>query len=124
MSLNGSAIHIGIMNGCQKGRTYLSNVGYQSSSTYLTLPDTLRASFPLGGQTKNVKQALPSEFHDFISQFVEEFEEVDTSVWPIHQRWRVINACLAGDLLALSEVSDGYRLEVLDVPEVEPVHVA
>ena len=108
----GSAGHIGIMNGCQKGRNYLSNVGYQSSRTYLALPDILRLSFRLGEQAVNVKQAPASEFHAFISEFVEEFEEVDTSIWPIHQRWRVINACLAGGILTLSEVADGYLLEV------------
>lgn len=123
MYLTGNAGHISITSAYRKGENYLSNVGYQSSRTYLALPDILRLSFPLNERKINVKQALASEFHEFISQFVEEFEEVDTSVWPIHQRWRVINACLAGGILTLSEVENGYQLEVPmeenELPEVQ-----
>ena len=124
MSRSGNDGHIGITNGCLKGENFLSNAGYQSSRTYLALPDILRLSFRLGEQTLNVKQAPASEFHAFISEFVEAFEDVDTSIWPIHQRWRVINACLAGGIFALSEVADGYLLEVPEgesfLPELQP----
>lgn len=102
----------------------MSNAGYQSSPAYLALPDILRLSFPLNGQNLNAKQAQASDFHAFIGQFVEEFEDVDTNIWPIHLRWRAINACLADGLLSLVEVEDGFQLEVPQLPEedseVEP----
>lgn len=89
------------------------NLGYQSSSTYLTLPDTLKTSFPCSnGSHLSVKNAPARDFHAFIADIVEEFEQVDTQIWPIHLRWRVINACLAEGLLTLAEVPDGYVLEV------------
>ncbi|SRR5579875_3342854 len=120
MSQSGNGGHTGTMSGCLKGGNYLSNVGYQSSPTYLALPDILRLSFPLNGQNLNAKQAQASDFHAFISQFVEEFEDVDTNVWPVHLRWRAINACLAGGLLKLLEVEDGFQLEVIELPEGQP----
>lgn len=67
----------------------------------------------------NVKQASVTNFHSWISQFVEEVEDVNVATWPIHHRWRIINACLGSGLLRLAEVPEGYLLEVVDVPEVE-----
>lgn len=104
-------------NDCQKGESCLSSVGYQSSSNYLALPDTLRASFRSSGGVVNVKQAPASDFHAWISRIVEEIDSVNTAVWPIHLRWRVINACLASGLLRLSEVPEGYLIEEVEVPE-------
>lgn len=39
-------------------------------------------------------------------------QNVDRSLWPIHHRWRAINKCLEAGLLVLSEVEDGYHLEL------------
>lgn len=102
------------MNGCQKGRNYLSNVGYQSSSTYLALPDILKTSFNFREQEFNVRTAPATTFHEWLLSLTEEwdFEEVDTAHWQIHHRWRVINEMLKDGDLQLSEVDKGYHLEL------------
>lgn len=124
MFLIDSVTTIGTMKGCQEGKNYLSDAGYQSSRTYLALPDILKTSFPLREQRLNAKNAPAVDFDEFISLLVDINEQnVNRSIWPIHHRWRAINKCLEADVLVLSEVDGEFLLEVLDgqtfLPEVQ-----
>jgi hypothetical protein len=112
MSLSGNGGRIVIMSDFQKGENFLKSAEYQSTPTYLALPDILKTSFNFQGQDLNLKEAPADKFDVFISQFVEEVELVDRRIWPIHLRWRVINACLAEGLLHLSEGDSGYELHL------------
>ena len=75
------------------------------------------------GQTFNVRQAPAASFDQFICDLAEVNEQnVDRNVWPIHHRWRAINTCLEAGLLTLSEVGDGYQIQL--PPEGKPEEVS
>jgi len=68
-------------------------------------------------QKYNVREAPATKFDTFLFPYVDVNEQnVDRSVWPIHHRWRAINKALAAELLALTEVDEGY--ELAEVPPV------
>jgi hypothetical protein len=64
-------------------------------------------------QKYNVREAPAAKFDEFINLHVEVNEQnVDRKVWPIHHRWRAINAVLQAELLMLVEVDSGYLLQL------------
>jgi hypothetical protein len=71
-------------------------------------------------QKYNVREAPAAKFDEFINLYVEVNEQnVDRKVWPIHHRWRAINAVLVAELLMLVEVDGGYSLQ-LPIEEETP----
>jgi hypothetical protein len=92
----------------------LLHVGYQSKHDYLALPDILKTTFTFQNETYNAHRASPATFHVWLLSLADEwdFENVDVSSWQTHHRWRVINSLLKDGALRLSEVPEGYRLEL------------
>ncbi len=112
--------HIVITRDFQKGENYLSMLGYQSSREYLALPDILKTLFQLAEQEFNVRNAPADKFHEWLLSLADwDFDNIDTATWPVHQRWRVINELLKDGELILLEVPNGFKLEVVELPEVE-----
>jgi len=105
---------IGTTHGCQRGKSFLLHAGYQSKSDYLALPDILKTSFTFQNETYNAHHSAPATFHVWLLSLADEwdFENVDTSYWQTHHRWRVINSLLKDGTLRLSEAADGYKLEL------------
>ena len=114
MSPTGSAIPTGIMSGCQKGGNCLPR---RNERTYvlLTLLETPRTWFRWNDSDENVKEAPPSVFDAWISQYIEEIENVDRATWNIFQRWGAINACIRGGALRIEQSE-----EKASIVEVEP----
>lgn len=80
------------------------------SENYLKLVRVNQTLFRWQEKEQTVLDASPEVFDDWIRQYVEQIENVDTLTWPIHHRWNIINDVLQAGLLTLQERADGVDM--------------